>query len=149
MQRGEASKDFYEGVTQVVVKKARDTRPNWQPSTVSEVSDDFILKSFFPQLKANDTTSPRLSPPEWLAQANVVSPMVYGLPTEEDIGRMVLGSHRSSGSTVLTLDELVAKFEEIKGGKAGVRQKIEEVVQRRCTTEEDKQAGKKWLKWVH
>ncbi|KAI0725831.1 3-hydroxyisobutyryl-coenzyme A hydrolase [Fomitopsis betulina] len=147
--RGEASKDFYEGVTKVLVEKSRDARPNWQPSTVAEVSDEFILKSFFPRLKASDTTSPRLHPPEWLAKANVMNPMIYGLPTEEEIGRMVVGSHKSSGSTVLTLDELVAKFVEIKGGKAGVREKIEEVVRRRCTTEEDKPAGKVWLKWVH
>lgn len=113
------------------------------------MSDEFILKSFFPRLKASDTTSPRLHPPEWLAKANVMNPMIYGLPTEEEIGRMVVGSHKSSGSTVLTLDELVAKFVEIKGGKAGVREKIEEVVRRRCTTEEDKPAGKVWLKWVH
>lgn len=148
-QRGEVSKDFYEGVNKVLVAKERDVRPNWQPSTVNEVSDEFILQSFFPQLKADDTTSPRLHPPAWLAKASVMNPMVYGLPTEEQIGQMVLGSHKSSGSTVLTFDELVAKFEEMKSGKAGVREKIEEVVRRKCTTVEDTQAGKAWLKWVH
>ncbi|KAH9832925.1 3-hydroxyisobutyryl-coenzyme A hydrolase [Rhodofomes roseus] len=149
--RGEVSKDFSEGVTKVVVEKLRDVRPNWQPSTINEVSDEFIQKSFFPKLNADDKTSPRLNVPQWLADAEhkVQNPMIYGLPTEQEIGKLVLGSHKSSGSTVLTLDELIAKLEEQKKGKSGVRAKVTEVVQRKCTTQEDKQSGKKWLKWIH
>ncbi|KZT69806.1 3-hydroxyisobutyryl-CoA hydrolase [Daedalea quercina L-15889] len=147
--RGEVSKDFYEGVTKFLVQKLRDERPNWKPGKINEVTDEFIQKSFFPQLKADDTTAPRLNPPEWLPDAKFLNPMLYALPTEKEIGEMVVGSHKSSGSTVVTLDELIAKFEEKKAGKAGVREKIIEVVQRKCTAEEDAQSGKKWLKWVH
>ncbi|KAH9928159.1 3-hydroxyisobutyryl-coenzyme A hydrolase [Fomitopsis serialis] len=142
--RGEASKDFYEGVDKVVVKKLRDERPNWQPNTIGEVSDDFIQTSFFPGPVTTEGSWPRLSIPEWLKKmdSKVADPMIYGLPTEGEIKEIVEGSHKSSGSTALTLDEVIEKFETRKKGKAGVRQ-------RKCATEEDKQLGKKWLKWIH
>ena len=75
--------------------------------------------------------------------------MRYALPTEAEIRSMVDGSHKASGATEITLDELLAKFDSLRKGKSGVREKILEVVQRKCAFEDDRHMDKQWLKWKH
>ncbi|KAH9950202.1 3-hydroxyisobutyryl-coenzyme A hydrolase [Amylocystis lapponica] len=141
--------DFRTGVQAVLVAKAK-SRPAWSPASLAEVSDDFVAKEFFSTYSPEQDTAPALQPPAWLAETTkLVNPMLYALPTEEDIGRMVAGSHNQSGSTQITLEELLAKFAELKKGKEGVREKILDVVARRCTTEGDKRSPAQYLKWIH
>ncbi|KAI0957747.1 hypothetical protein AcW1_006038 [Taiwanofungus camphoratus] len=144
-----ASPDFRTGVTAVLIEKNK-TRPAWSPNSLEEVQDEFITREFFSTYSPAEGTSPKLSPPSFLlSTSKLETPMKFALPSEEEIGQMVDGSHPSSGSTVLTLEELLGKFDDMKKGKSGVRQKIIEVVERKCTTEEDKHLDKKWLKWKH
>ncbi|KZT02305.1 3-hydroxyisobutyryl-coenzyme A hydrolase [Laetiporus sulphureus 93-53] len=143
--------DFATGVTHVLVEKSRDPKPQWSPATLEEVKDEFVEKQFFGTYspEANGQTAPKLAPPEWLANhAKPTLPMKYALPTENEIGQMVLGAHKASGGTALTLEELLAQFDDMRRGKMGVKEKVREVVARRCQTEEDAQTGQKWLKWV-
>lgn len=61
----------------------------------------------------------------------------YGLPTEDELQALVRGSHVSSGPGALTLQELITKAEDLRGGKRGVAGKVQEVVSRRCAVDQD------------
>lgn len=125
-------------------------RPNWDPARLEDVNDSEILKKFFSTYTPEENTAPQITPPAYLSQQNKdIKPMQFALPTEAEIRSMVDGSHKSSGATEITLDELLAKFDSLRKGKAGVREKILEVVQRKCVFEEDKHMGQQWLKWKH
>ncbi|KAI0647366.1 3-hydroxyisobutyryl-coenzyme A hydrolase [Trametes meyenii] len=144
-----ATPDFKTGVTAVLVEKIKE-RPNWSPARLEDVNDSEILKTFFSTYTPEKGTAPRITPPPYLDQAvRLIDPMQFALPTEAEIRSMVDGSHSASGATEITLDELLAKFDALRKGKAGVREKIVEVVRRRCAFEEDKHLDKQWLKWKH
>ncbi|KAF9817832.1 hypothetical protein IEO21_03174 [Rhodonia placenta] len=144
-----ASPDFPTGVTAVITKKSKE-RPNWSPDTLEEVTDAYIAKEFFSTYSPDVGTAPKLAAPTYLAEsARVVNPMEYALPAEAEIQQMVNGSHPASGSTEVTLDEVVQAFNVLKKGKTGLREKIVEVVARCCTTEKDKRGEQQWLKWRH
>ncbi|KAI0664689.1 3-hydroxyisobutyryl-coenzyme A hydrolase [Cubamyces menziesii] len=141
--------DFKTGVFAVLVDKIKD-RPNWSPSRLEDVEDSEILQTFFSEYTPEKGTAPKLTPPPYLTNANkLIDPMQYALPTEAEIRSMVDGSHKASGATEITLDELLAKFDSLRKGKSGVREKILEVVQRKCAFEDDRHMDKQWLKWKH
>ena len=95
-------------------------------------------------------TAPAITPPPYLSTvAELANPMKFALPTEVEIQSMVDGSHRSSGATTITVDELLAIFDRMRDGKAGMREKILEVVDRKCYLEQDKHMDKKWVQWRH
>jgi len=71
----------------------------------------------------------------------------YALPQEADIEAMVKGSHKRSGGTKVTFDELVSKFETLHPGKVGVRQKIAEVAARKCVVVDNNDGNFIWLQW--
>lgn len=124
------------------------SRPAWSPDRLEDVKDSAILETFFQKYSPEKKTAPQLAAPSYLPKkAEPSDPMRYALPTEAEIRAMVDGSHRDSGATTITLDELLAKFHRMRGGKAGVREKVLEVVQRRCVEEADKHMDKKWIQW--
>jgi len=142
-----SSPDFRTGVTAVLVTKSKD-RPEWSPSTLSEVSEEFIQKEFFSAFSPEAGTAPKITPPEWIdSHPTSMNPMKYALPTEEEVQQMVTGSHKASGDFAVTVDDLVARFEELKKGKSGVREKVLEIVARKCKLVED--GGEEYLKWAY
>lgn len=74
--------------------------------------------------------------------------MRHALPTEEEIGIVVTGGHRTSSDTGITRQELFQRAETLRPGKHGLREKLQEVLTRKCTEEKD-DAGQLWLKWIH
>lgn len=119
------------GVTEVLINKTGQ-RPAWNPSTLSEINREEMIAKFFPkQLPEN---APTLSLP---SVGELQNPNRRALPSEEEIGLMVQGNHRASGMHSLTLEDLHAQFEGITSRKNGVKEKISEVVQRRCKVEKD------------
>ena len=134
-------------MTAVLVEKIK-TRPAWSPERLEQVKDSEILDTFFSKFSPEKETAPKLAPPSYLPRATeLADPMRFALPTEAEIRAMVDGSHRDSGATTITRDELLAKFHRMRKGKAGVREKILEVMQRKCVEEDDKHTDKKWLQW--
>ncbi|KAI1794650.1 3-hydroxyisobutyryl-coenzyme A hydrolase [Ganoderma leucocontextum] len=141
--------DFQTGVTAILVEKTKD-RPQWSPPQLKDVQDKDISEKFFSKYSPENGTAPAITPPPYLSKVTeLADPMKFALPTESEIRSMVDGSHRSSGATTITLDELLAMFDRMRGGKAGMREKILEVVERKCFLEQDKHMDKKWLQWRH
>lgn len=126
-----ASSDFATGVQHVVVNKLRDTRPNWSPSTLSEVSKD-IVKRFFDKSEYVES-APKLD----IEAKTLRNPMQFSLPTEQEIKMIVRGEHPRSGALALTREEIVQKFLSMTGNKHGVAEKVTEVLERRCELVED------------
>ncbi|KAI0784365.1 3-hydroxyisobutyryl-coenzyme A hydrolase [Abortiporus biennis] len=140
--------DFNTGVTAVLVEKIKE-RPQWYPSTLKEVKYSDIKRRFFEKYSPAKGNSPALDVPEELVNIKIIHPMRYSLPTEEEIGKMVDGSHPASGGTVITRDELIKKFEQLRKGKLGLHEKLQDVLARKCVEDVDKETGDKWLRWVH
>ncbi|KAF8892439.1 3-hydroxyisobutyryl-CoA hydrolase [Infundibulicybe gibba] len=142
-----ASHDFATGVKAVLIEKTSE-RPQWSPASIDEVSDE-IVSRFFASTSSYIASAPKLTIPEHLLGVTISKPMKFALPTEEDIGSVVRGSHTSGGATGLQLHELLAKFGDLRQGKMGVKEKVLEVASRRCETVDNADGNFVWLKWKH
>lgn len=131
-------------MTKVLVEKDRNNRPPWNPNQLEEVSQELVNKFF------DDSELVRAAPKLDIREApeteERVKPMSFGLPTEEDIGRVVRGDHPQSGSLALTPNDLIQKFNSLTGNKKGVEKKVLDVIERRCERVADGD-GKRYLRW--
>ena len=142
MLQGEVTSDFQQGVDKVLVSK-QPGRPEWSPSTVSEVTKETVEKFFDP------SSTYQLDIPDTLQVPSASRYFDYALPTEEEIGSAVMGSHANAGDMGATAEEIIALFEGLRPGKQGVREKVQEVLQRRCTLVDNADGNFVWLKWIH
>lgn len=139
-----ASPDFETGVTSVLITKSVD-RPAWSPASVEAVSPE-ILSRFFASDSSFLKNTPKLSVPDNLSKV-AADPMRFALPTEAAIARRIL----ASGSPV-ALPDLLHSFcggDVLRPAKQGVKEKVLEVVQRRCEFV-DHGDGKHqhWIRWT-
>ena len=118
-----------------------ETRPNWSPARLEDVSVEIVAKFFEPK-SPYLTMAPEVTIPAELTSGTKVNPAKYALPSEEEIGSAVTGS-KPSGQ--ILYDDLLKKFMEQQPGKIGVKEKILEVVQRRCEVKND--GNRVWLTW--
>ncbi|KAG6851294.1 hypothetical protein H0H93_011730 [Arthromyces matolae] len=147
----EASPDFKAGITKVLGEKNKVDRPEWSPSSYKDVSED-IVGRFFAKKSPFLVGAPTLSISEALRNQEASNRKLhqYALPTEDEIGAMVRGSHNAGATTGITLDELISTFENLRKGKIGVREKVTEVAQRKCEVVDNGGDGNfVWLKWKH
>ena len=91
----------------------------------------------------------QLEIPEPFATTPIYKPSRFALPTEIDIRDMVVGSHATSSGSGVTSEELVSKFSDLYSGKLGVKEKVQEVIARKCQTVDNADGNRVWLKWVH
>ncbi|KAG5731821.1 hypothetical protein E4T56_gene3 [Termitomyces sp. T112] len=146
-----ASPDFKTGITAFFVTKKRSERPAWSPSSYKDVSDELVSR-FFAENSPYLSGVPTLSISEVLKgqETSNHKPHRFALPTEDEIGAMVRGSHRAGTNTGITLDELVSSFENIQHHKMGVQEKVLEVARRKCEIQDNGGDGNfVWLKWKH
>ncbi|TID19032.1 3-hydroxyisobutyryl-CoA hydrolase mitochondrial precursor [Venturia nashicola] len=109
--------DFVEGVTARLINRTKE-RPNWSPNTLEEVTDEQV-NAFFQRvgkepldlLETRNNGRYAEYPHAWL-----------GLPTESQI--------RKLSSEGMSTEEIVKHFIKEKEGKVGVREKVEEVMER-------------------
>ena len=136
------------GVSAVLLEKIPG-RPAWSPATLKEVDQTDVIAKFFYQFSPENATAPSITLPEHLnlQLSKTSSPMEFSLPTEAEIKELITGSHTSSGGTTITQAELVQKLEALRRGKMGIREKVADVVSRRCIEESDNSSGAIWLKW--
>lgn len=142
-----ASPDFKTGVTHVLIDKVKHIpRPAWSPDTLVEVPDDEVVFNFFNRDSKFLKATPKLEKPKWFkATSDSMDPMRYALPREEDIGKVVRGADGASAALAVTTDHLQNRFSSRTRGKEGVKEKIAEVVKRRCRVEPD--SSGEWLVW--
>jgi 3-hydroxyisobutyryl-CoA hydrolase len=143
-----ASPDFQTGVRAVIIEKTKG-RPAWSPSTVAEVDDTDVALKFFGQYSPENGTAASIEIPADVEvdASKAGSPMRYALPTEAEIKLLVKGSHGTSGSSALTKDELVQKAVKLSKDKMGVREKILDVVARKCVEVTEDGDPVKYLRW--
>jgi 3-hydroxyisobutyryl-CoA hydrolase len=132
----------------VLIDKTSE-RPAWSPADLTDVSDAEIMRTFFSADSPYLSSVPKLTVPEYLSTAKEKNPMRYALPTEQEIESMVLGSHYSSGKSGIKMEELVSKFEDLRPGKLGVKEKVLEVAKRKCEIVDNSDGNFQWLKWRH
>jgi 3-hydroxyisobutyryl-CoA hydrolase len=123
-------------------------RPSWNPATLAEVTDDLVDRFFEPSSPFLAST-PELEVPSSLANTLPSHPSRFALPTEQEIGEVVRGVHKSGGNTSIRLNELVTRFQQLRPGKMGVKEKVLEVAKRRCGVEDNADGNAVWLKWKH
>lgn len=111
-------------------------RPEWSPASLSDVSDAAVEEYF------TQETAPKLIMPRMEKDSKTRDPKKYALPAEELIMKVVKGEHPSSPDTAITVEELLDRFDELTNNKAGVREKVLDVVNRKC-----KMDGDKFLSW--
>ncbi|KAK7694060.1 hypothetical protein QCA50_003636 [Cerrena zonata] len=142
--------DFVTGVTAVLVEKIKNGRPNWAPSSLADVSQSEVVEKFFKKYTPEHGNVPTLSTFEDVLPNDhkLPHPMRWALPTEKEIRQMVVGSHHSSGSTQITLPEMIKKFSDLRNDKNGIKEKIHEVISRKCKESQSETSGLKYLSWV-
>ena len=123
-------------------------RPEWSPPKLKDVSPE-IVSRFFDAESPFLKDVPSLTLPVDLTSGTLSNPGKYTLPSEEEIGTVVLGSHATGGGLGVRIDELLARFAELRPGKMGVKEKVIEVVQRRCVVTDNRDGNRVWLKWIH
>ena len=143
MQNG-ASPDFATGVNAVLSKTPG--RPDWQPSTLSDVSEKSVIQDFFAPSSKYLTSKPEFYPTAGFDKPK--HPMRYGLPSQESIMLYVTQDTPGSGGLAVTRDQVLQYFEQQTKSKGGVRDKVVEVLDRMCEQETNKD-GKGWLRWKH
>jgi len=112
------------------------------------VTPDNVSKFFDPDSPYLEG-APKLHIPENLAPNSISNPMKFALPTETEIGSVVTGQHASGGEMSIRIDELLTRFADLRPGKMGVKEKILEVIERRCDLIDNADGNRVWLKWKH
>jgi len=134
-------------VNAVIVDRIKE-RPNWSPASLKDVSAQ-IVANFFEPKSPYLTLAPELNIPAELSTDTKQNPMKYALPTEEEIGSVITGTHASGGGGSVRFEEVLERFADLRPGKLGVKEKIYEVVQRRCDVTDNADGNRVWLKWKH
>jgi 3-hydroxyisobutyryl-CoA hydrolase len=110
--------DFVEGVSARLINRTKE-RPNWSPNTLEDVTEDqvdaFFAKPRGPPLGLLET-GPRATYNEYPHQK-------LALPTEEEVLKIWDGGNKMA-------EEVVQHFVGESNGKVGVREKVEEVLER-------------------
>ncbi|EAU88738.2 3-hydroxyisobutyryl-Coenzyme A hydrolase isoform 1 [Coprinopsis cinerea okayama7 len=140
-----ASPDFKTGVETVIKTKSKDV-PAWSPSKLEDVAPEAVSR-FFDSTSSFIQGLPALEIPQGLEAIPDNRHLKYALPTEAEIGAVVKGSHPGAGDMGWTAEEVQTFFSKQYPGKHGVREKVEEVLQRRCTIIDNVDGNFVWLKW--
>jgi 3-hydroxyisobutyryl-CoA hydrolase len=114
--------DFTEGVSALLIKKPA-VKPTWQPASLDEVRPEHnIADDFFQKPTANLINT--LNQDDYKVQPYVQ----YSLPSEKDVETLVRAGGKSQKA-------IVDYFVELRRGKQGIRQVVQEIVDRKTRVE--------------
>jgi 3-hydroxyisobutyryl-CoA hydrolase len=114
------------------------TKPNWNPATLEDISNDSILKTYFESPGQRQLSL--LSPKDYMQYPY----RKYALPSEEDIRRVVTGDAADAIlSQPVTGSDIIDWFVRERHGKFGVQEKVREVLERKTKLEGDV------LRWIY
>ncbi|KAJ2962405.1 hypothetical protein NQZ79_g2450 [Umbelopsis isabellina] len=127
VQKFLATPDFWEGVDTMLVQKARQRKPKWQPAALSEISSETIDERYFsyPSPNALHLRS-SLDFKEYPYQR-------YALPSEAEVKAAILGESpefRKSGG-IASSEEAVKWFKTERRKKKGVEEKVRDILFRK------------------
>lgn len=126
-----------------------ETRPLWSPASLYDVSAK-VVANFFEPDSPYLTLAPELTIPADLTPGTrVMNPAKYTLPSEESIRSVVTGSQAYGRMFGIQIEELLERFNEGRPGKLGMKEKIYEVVQRKCELTDNADGNRVWLKWKY
>jgi 3-hydroxyisobutyryl-CoA hydrolase len=111
-----AHPDFVEGVTARLIERKKE-RPNWTPNSLEEVRDKEV-NAFFRKSPSGPLALLESGPG---ADYRSYPHAKLGLPTEKEILEVAQGKMG---------EEVVQHFVKERNGKVGVREKVEEVLER-------------------
>ncbi|KAL8977046.1 MAG: hypothetical protein Q9177_006715, partial [Variospora cf. flavescens] len=125
--------DFVAGVSARLLHKPA-TKPQWQPSTLDAVSAEDV-ESFFKIEEGEEGL-------ELLTQGRDYDRYPFerdlGLPREEHVEEEVVKRGKGKGKGKgARRNEVLEAMVEGKEGQIGVREKVEEVLERRCEVDEE------------
>jgi len=126
-----ASPDFCTGISAVLVDKIQG-RPAWSPEKIEDVSPE-ILDRFFSNNSAYLSQMPRLSLPDTPLDHSVSS-VAFALPSESKIVELIRLSCKDGP---ISLSGLLSDMENFIKEKLGTKEKILDVVYRRCQVVDD------------
>ncbi|KAF8447772.1 3-hydroxyisobutyryl-coenzyme A hydrolase [Boletus edulis BED1] len=121
----DASPDFCTGISAVLVDKIQE-RPAWSPNRIEDVPPE-ILDRFFSDDSSYRSQMPQLTFPDTLD--HTVNPMAFALPSESRIVELIRLSCKDGP---VSLSALLSDMENLIKEKLGTKEKVLDVVQRRC-----------------
>ncbi|CAO3609280.1 unnamed protein product [Cunninghamella echinulata] len=150
IQKFLVTKDFHEGVEGILLNKPR-RKPQWDPSTLNDITDDDIERLYFTSPSPNPLSLPSTMDLYKYPYAR------YALPTEEDVRIAITGDDddnnnnnnnnnndndndnnkeknndvESVNNRLLTAQDVVNWFEKGHKGKIGVREKVLDILDRK------------------
>ncbi|KAI8092747.1 ClpP/crotonase-like domain-containing protein [Halteromyces radiatus] len=132
MQKFLVTKDFHEGVDASLLNKPR-RKSEWMPPTLKDISDDDIEQLYFTKPSPN-----ALKLPSNMDLINYPYTR-FSLPTEEDVRLAITGDGPEFGleGRLLTAQDVLQWFEKGHRRKAGVKEKIMDILERKTTTVND------------
>ncbi|KAG6376310.1 ClpP/crotonase-like domain-containing protein [Boletus reticuloceps] len=127
-----ASPDFCTGISAVLVDKIQE-RPAWSPDRIEDVPPE-ILDRFFSDDSSYRSQMPQLTFPDTLD--NTINPMAFALPSESRIVELIRLSCKDGP---VSLSALLSDMENLIKEKLGTKEKVLDVVQRRCQVVNDQE----------
>ncbi|KAK3636704.1 3-hydroxyisobutyryl-CoA hydrolase [Elasticomyces elasticus] len=119
--------DFVEGVSALLINKPKTT-PKWTPGTLEEVSEETVQEFFAPLEGGELELLPSTSEKGKGGESYTDYPHAWaGLPREGEVQEAVTRSRNFS-----SVEDVVKHFVEKRGGKQGVKEKVEEILGRKA-----------------
>ncbi|KAI8328492.1 ClpP/crotonase-like domain-containing protein [Chlamydoabsidia padenii] len=137
MQKFLVTKDFHQGVKGSLLNKPRK-KPEWDPPTLQDITDEDVEQLYFTKPSPNSLNLPSD------LDLHTYSYSRFSLPTEEDVHLAVTG--QGSFGPLETTQEVIQWFEKGHKNKAGVKEKVTDILERKTTLIFDK-SGKQVLYW--
>lgn len=125
-----ASPDFHKGIGAVLIDRIKG-RPEWSPERIEDVSPE-ILDRFFSDNSSYRSQMPWLSLPD--TRVDSINPMTFALLPESKIVELVRSSCQDGP---VPLSRLLSDMESLIKEKLGTKEKIIDVIHRRCQVVDD------------
>ncbi|KAL1923073.1 mitochondrial 37S ribosomal protein mS47 [Calcarisporiella thermophila] len=116
--------DFHEGVSSLLITKTNS--PSWNPPTLQDLSPE-ILQIFFDMPKP--FTLELLNSTDFFSYPHAY----FALPSEEEVRNAVMRLEPNAGSLESSRKKVIDILTRERHGKRGVREKVEEVLDRRIS----------------
>lgn len=120
--------DFAAGVSARLINKPPE-KPTWNPSTAKEVHDITVDQLFVMAGEERLTLLGTDTYKEYPGQR--------GLPTDLDVKRVVAAAVQAGRDGDRTVQRVISKMSRDRGGKLGVKEKVKEVLERKCDVNDD------------